>query len=133
MNGAELEPTIEEYSWFSKTITYTWSKLGPLPPPFEEPVDVGAGVGEADPVGLGVELPEGLAVGLGEPLAVDPGEGVADESEETIESVVVARSVPELVLAEILPVPRFAFDGMVNALLNDPELEALNGSMTPPL
>jgi hypothetical protein len=48
-------------------------------------------------------------------------------------SVVVAISVLDTVLAEIRPSPSRAFVGIVKPSLKDPESDALNDSMTPPL
>jgi hypothetical protein len=47
--------------------------------------------------------------------------------------VVVATNLLDVVLAEMRPRPRAALLGMVNARSNEPELEALNASITPPL
>jgi hypothetical protein len=74
--GALLEPTMSEYSLFSKMITYTWLKFGRRPT--EGAVGLRVGVGLAPVVGVAPELIVG--VGPGGPTAVALGVPAAPEA-----------------------------------------------------
>jgi hypothetical protein len=92
---------------------------------------VGACVGEAVGVAPGVGWTAGVA--LGSVAGFGGAVGVGFGATAPMVNVVVARSEPELVLAEMRPVPFAAPLGTMNLTPNDPRVAAVNLVTTAPL